>query len=175
MSLTSDCAVHSNVYGLGNIHWIKYLAVVDPILSTSSAVQTYHHVTSGSVKIPLAIIAWNFSSIWKKTISYRRPISTSKKRRLATSSKASPAEQGIIIFSNVLQGHKTVVLVCCISEWEPDITCTWRKCMSSWQNNVLINEVYCVPLMSMFIILCSLGTVPWSVQDVGGQTLAPPQ
>ena len=35
--------------GLSNIHCIRYLTVVDPFHSTSSAVQTYHHLTSGSV------------------------------------------------------------------------------------------------------------------------------
>ena len=29
-------------------------------------------------------------------------------------------------FTNVLKGHDTVVLVCCISEWEPGIACTWE-------------------------------------------------
>ena len=164
MSLTSSCCVHSNVCDLENIHWIRYHTAVDPLHSTSYAVQTYPTLTSGSVETPLLINAGNFSSIWES------PVSTSIKR-IATSSEVSYTEQGIIPFTNVLQGHTTVVLVCCTSEWEPDITCTWWKCMSSWQNHVLINEVYCVPLMSMFIILCSLGIVPWNVQEMGGQTL----
>ena len=166
MSLTSSCCVHSNVYGLENIPWIRYHTAVDPLLSTSSTVQIYLHLTSRSEETPLLINAGNFSSIWEN------PVSTSIKR-IATSSEVSHADQGIIPFTNVFQGHTTVVLVCCTSEWEPDII--WWKCMSSWQNHVLINEVYCVPLMSMFIIQCPLGIVPWNVQDVGGQTLAPPQ
>ena len=154
ISLTTACVVHSNVYFLDNIHWIGYLTAVDPLHSTSSAVQTYHHLTSGSVEFPPSISAGNSSFIGKE------PVSTNI-RGWATSSEVSPhADQGIFPFSNVLQDHDTVVLVCCTSEWEPDITCTWWKCMSSWQNHVLINEVYCVPLMSMFIILCPLGIVP---------------
>ena len=29
----------------------------------------------------------------------------------------------MIMFTDILQGNDTVVLVGCISEWEPDITC----------------------------------------------------
>ena len=47
-------------------------------------------------------------------------------RRSATSSLVSHTEQGIITFTNLLQVHKTVVLVCCTSEWEPD-TCNNGK------------------------------------------------
>ena len=47
-------------------------------------------------------------------------------RRSATSSEVSHTEQSSIIFSNVFQGHKTVVLVCCTIEWEPYIPCTWE-------------------------------------------------
>ena len=124
MSLTTGCCVHSNVYGLGNVHWIRYLAVVDPIRSTSSAMHTYHHLISGSVKIPLlTTTAGNSSSIGKVPVPSGRHIWTL--RRPATISEVSPAEQGIInIYTNVLQGHDTVVMVCCISEREPDITCT---------------------------------------------------
>ena len=50
---------------------------------------------------------------------------------IATISEVSSAEQGSIIFTNVLQGHKTVVQVGCIVEGEPDISCIWGKCMSS--------------------------------------------
>ena len=159
ISLTTACVVHSNVYFLDNIHWIGYLTAVDPLHSTSSAVQTYHHVTSGSVEFPPSISAGKSSFIRKE------PVSTNI-RGWATSSEVSHADQGIIPFINVLQGHTTVVQVCCTSEWEPNIPCTWWKCMSSWQNHVLINEVYCVPLMSMFIILCPLGIVPWNVQEM---------
>ena len=51
VSLTS--CIHSNVYGLGNIHCIRYLTAVDPFHSTSSAVQMHHHLTSASIEIPL--------------------------------------------------------------------------------------------------------------------------
>ena len=63
MSLTSACVVHSNVYGLGNIHWIRYLAVVDPIFSTSSMMHKHHHITSGSVEIPVVALTENSGSI----------------------------------------------------------------------------------------------------------------
>ena len=38
VSLTSVCCIHSNVYGLCDIHCIRYLTVVDPTHSTSPAV-----------------------------------------------------------------------------------------------------------------------------------------
>ena len=127
ITLTNTCCVHSNVYGLGNIRWIRYLTAVDPLHSTSSAVHTYHHFSSGSVEIPVWIcsLTRNNSSIGKE------PVPKSNLRisiRLsATLSWVSSAEQGIcIVTTNVLQGHTTVVLVCCTSEWEPDITCTWK-------------------------------------------------
>ena len=113
--LTSACCVHSNVYSLGNIHWSSYLTAVDAIHRTSSAVQTYHHLTSGSVEIPLLTTAGNSSSIGEEPVSFARLIATS-----------SYTEKRIISFTNVLQGHTTVVLVCCTIEWKPDITCTWE-------------------------------------------------
>ena len=123
MSLTSACCVHSNVYSLGDIHYIKYLTAVDPLLSTSCTMQSYHHLTSGSVEISLSTSAGNSRSIGKEPVPYGRPCTSI--RRPATSSEVSPAEQGsIIVITNVLQGHITVVLVCYISEGEPDITCT---------------------------------------------------
>ena len=67
--LTSACCVHSNVYGLCNIHWIRYLTAVDPSHSTSSAVHKYHTLISGSVEIPLLTTAGNFSSIGKVPVS----------------------------------------------------------------------------------------------------------
>ena len=83
--------------------------MVDPLLSTSSTFQTYHHLTSGSVEIPLAITAGNSSSIGKEPVS-------DIKWRLTTSSEVSHAEQATSIITNVLQGHNTVVLVCCTIE-----------------------------------------------------------
>ena len=88
--------------------------MVDPILSTSSAVQMYHHLTSGSIVIRPAIAVGNSRSIWEKPVPYVRPVS--RITMTATSSKVSHTEQGTIIFPNVLQGHKTVVLVCCTIE-----------------------------------------------------------
>ena len=125
MSLTTACCVHSNVYGLGNTCWIRYLTAVDPLLSTSSAIQIYFHITSGSVEIRLDISTENFRIIGKKPVPWGRSIPTIW--TCATSSEVSSAEQGIITLSNVLQGDTTVVLVCCTSEWEPDITCTWKE------------------------------------------------
>ena len=122
MSLTPACCVHSNVYGLFNVHWIRYLTAVDSILSTLFAVQTYHHLTSGSV---LVTIAGNSSSIGKEPVPIVSPIYTNI-RWFATSSLVSYTVQGIILFTNVLQGYTTVVLVCSTIEWEPDITYTWE-------------------------------------------------
>ena len=126
LTSTNVCCVHSNIYGLGNIHWIRYLTAVDSFHSTSSAIHTYHWMTSVSVHIPLVTYGRNSSSIGKEPVPKLRPIFNSK-RTSTTSSLVSPAEQGGIIFStNPFQGHVTVVLVCCIIEWEPDITCTWE-------------------------------------------------
>ena len=119
--LTSAGWVHSNVYGLYLIQCIRYLTAVEPFLSTSSAKQNYHHLTSGSVEIPLGTWTGNSSSIGKEPVPYGRTHFTSI-RRSATSSLESDAEQGIIsTFTNVLQGHNTVVLVCYISEY-----CNWE-------------------------------------------------
>ena len=145
MSLTSACCVHSNVYGLDDIHWIRYLTAVDPIHSTSSTMQSYHHLTSDSVEIPLSTSAGNSSFIGKKPV----PCGRSSIRRSATSSEVSPAEQGsIIVITNVLQGHITVVLVCYISEGEPDITCTWEVWISTPINvsYILPNSTSCTCL-----------------------------
>ena len=73
--LTSACWVHSNVYGLVNIHCIRYHTVVDPFHSTSSAVHTYHHLISGSVEVPLVPWSRNPSFIGKEPVSQGRPIS----------------------------------------------------------------------------------------------------
>ena len=113
--LTSSI-IHSNVYGLDNILCIRYLTAVDSLRSTSSAVQAYHHVTSGSVKVPVASSARNSSSIGEKPVPYSTSHIISI-IRMATRRLVSHAEQAIIIsFTNVLQDHKTVVPVRCISE-----------------------------------------------------------
>ena len=122
--LTSTCWVHSNVCGLLITLFIRYHTVVNSILSTSPPVQKYHHITSGSVEVPLPITARNSSSIGKVPVPYGKPRFTSM-RRSATNRLVSYAEQGIIIiFTNVLQGHDTVVLVCFTIQWEPN-TSTW--------------------------------------------------
>ena len=89
--------------------------MVDAILSTFFAVQSYNHLLSGSVEIPLVTIAGNSSSIGKEPVPIARPIFTSI-RLVATSSLVSYTEQGIISFTNVFKGHTTVVLVCCTIE-----------------------------------------------------------
>ena len=86
--LTSAGWVHSNVYGLDLIHCIRYLTAVDPFHSTSFAMQKYHHLTSGSVDIPLATWTGNSSSIRKEPVPYGRHHS----RRSTTSSLESYAE-----------------------------------------------------------------------------------
>ena len=136
MSLTSACCVHSNVYGLVNIHWIRYLTAVDPIHSTSSTMQKYHHRLSVSVEIPLCCIdtlVGNSSCIGKEPVPYGRPVFTSM--LLATSSEVSHTEQSIALYTNVLQGYDTVVQICFIIEWELNITCTQKV----RKNNVIID------------------------------------
>ena len=115
--LTSTCWVHSNVYALGDIHCIRNLTAVDPFHSTSFAVHTYHHLTSVSVEIPLATCTGNSSSIGKEPVPYGTLPHFTSIRRSATSSLGSYAEQGIITFTNVFQGHIAVVLVWCTSEY----------------------------------------------------------
>ena len=124
MPLTSSCCVYSNVYGLGNIHCIRYHTVVNSIGSTSRPAQVYHPMTSFSVEIPLFIIAKNSSSIGEEPIPYNWLPSAISGRKSTTSRVVSHTAQGMTIFTNVLQGHKTVVLVHCTIEWEPD---TYRK------------------------------------------------
>ena len=138
MSLTTASCVHSNVYGLVNIHWIRYLTAVDPIHSTSYTMQKYHHRLSVSVEIPLCCIdtlVGNSSFIRKEPVPYGRPVFTSI--RSTTSSEVSHTEQSSsIIFTNVLQGHDTVVQICCTIEWELNITCTQKV----RKNNVIMDE-----------------------------------
>ena len=109
--LTSACCVHSNVYGLANIHCIRYHTTVDSSHSTSSPLQKYHTLTSVSVDIPRTTRTKNSSSIGKEPVSYRSPV-----KRSATSRLVSQAEESIITFTNVLQCHETVVLVSCTIE-----------------------------------------------------------
>ena len=108
MSLTTACCVQSNVYGLHNIHWVRYITAVDPFHSTSSTVQKYHTLTSGSVEIQKVNYTRNSSSIWKEPAP--------DGIRISATIKGSFAEQGMIPFTNVLHSHETVVLVCCTIE-----------------------------------------------------------
>ena len=126
--LTSACWVHSNVYGLRNIHCIRYVTAIDPIHSTSYALHKYHHLTSGSVEVPVCpfTMSINPGFVGEKPIPHVRAHFTSV-RTSAASSLVGYAEQGIITFTNVLQGHKTVVLVYFTSQWEPDITFTLKQ------------------------------------------------
>ena len=81
--------------------------MVDSFLSTSPPLQTYHTLTSGSVNVP-AITDRNSSSIGEEPVPY----GSWPNGKSATSSLVSQAEQGIITFTNIFQGHNTVVLVC---------------------------------------------------------------
>ena len=60
--------VHSNVYGLDNIHCIRYHTTVDSFLSTSPPLQTHYTLTSCSVKVPLHTTGRNSSSIRKEPV-----------------------------------------------------------------------------------------------------------
>ena len=124
-SLSVCSTVQSNVYGLGDIHCIKYHTVVDSFHSSSPPLQTYHTLTSCSVKVRLVTTALNSTSIGKEPVPYGIYPNGISKRRSATSSQVSYTEQGIIPFTNVLQECDTVVLVCCTIEYEPD-TCEGR-------------------------------------------------
>ena len=111
--LTSACCVYSNIYGLCDIHCIAYLTAVKSFLSTSSPVQSYHHMTSCSVDVPLISTARNSSSIGEEPVPSDTPHGM---RRSATISFINQAEQSSIAFTDVLQDHKTVVLVYCTIE-----------------------------------------------------------
>ena len=110
---TNACCVHSNVYGLGNVHWIRYLTPVDPFHSTSSVVQTYHHMMCIHVEITKSTtvgISGNFRSIGKKPVPYDGPIFI----LIIFSTRSNwvcNTEQGIIIFTNVLQGLPNTIPV----------------------------------------------------------------
>ena len=147
--LTSVCWVHSNVYGLSNIHCIRYHTTVDSLHSTSPAMHKYYHLISGYVEVPLCAncivnnCTGKSTSIQEEPVPYAMPHFTSK-MLTATSSIISYAEQGISPFTNVLQGHKTVVLICYTSQKIPDtLTCTWEGNMPYWVKvQVLENCTY---------------------------------
>ena len=145
LPLTSVCYVHSNVYGLGDIHCITYFTTVDSIHSMPPAMQIHYHPTSCSVKVPLGTAARNPSSIWEVPVFNSRPsyINGISIRSSATTRLVSQAEQGIITFTNLLQGHETVVLVCCTSEWEPDTTCTREENITVGMLSKLVLEFVC--------------------------------
>ena len=127
--LTSVSCVDSYIYLLGNIYCIRYFTAVNSSHTTSPPVQTYHTLISCSVDIPLFLTcinntARNSGSIWKEPVPNGRTLFTSI-RMSATSNLVSHTQQSITTSTNVLQGHKTVVLVCCTIERETDITWTW--------------------------------------------------
>ena len=66
--LTSARWVHSNVYCLSKTQSIRYLTAVDPFHSTSSAVHTYHHLTSVPVEVPPTNTTGNSSSIREEPV-----------------------------------------------------------------------------------------------------------
>ena len=119
----TNSIVHSNVYGLNNILCIGYLTAVGSLLSTSSALQAYHHVTSCSVKVPVVTTARNSSSIGEEPVPSGTPPTIIKIS--ATITVVSYAEQGMTTLTDVLQEHMTVVLVCFTLEFKPDAT--WMK------------------------------------------------
>ena len=84
--------------------------MVDSFLSTSSPLQTHYALTSCSVEVPPVTTDRNSTSIGEPPVPQGRL--PNGIRRSATSNLVSQEEQGIISFTNVLQGHKTVVLVC---------------------------------------------------------------
>ena len=104
LPLTSACCVHSKVYGLGDIHCIRYLTAVDSSHSTSPPVKNYCTPTSSPVEDPLGTTARNSSSIGEVPVPYGRPHGINI-RRSAASILVSQTEQGIITFTNVLQGY----------------------------------------------------------------------
>ena len=117
LPLTSTCCVHSNVHSLCHIHCIRYHTTVDSCHSTSPAMHKYYHLISGYVEVPLCAncivnnSTGNSSFIGEEPVPYAMSHFTSK-MLTATSSFISYAEQGISPFTNVLQGHQTVVLIC---------------------------------------------------------------
>ena len=90
--------------------------MVNSIGSTSRPAQFYHPMTSISVESPSFIIAKNSSSIGEEPIPYNWLPSAISGRKSTTSRVVSHTAQGMTIFTNVLQGHKTVVLVHCTIE-----------------------------------------------------------
>ena len=77
LSLTSMrvCStVHSNVYGLVNIHCIRYHTMVDSIHSTSPPVQKYHTLTSGSVESHWTPLEGTLVPLGKNQFSLSSPV-----------------------------------------------------------------------------------------------------
>ena len=122
LALTVACWVHSNVYGLVNIHCIRYLTTVDSSHSTSPPVKKYCTLTSCPADVPHTTTCWNSSSIGKEPVPYGWLSNGVSIRRSTTSRLVSHTEQDITPFTNLLQAHKTVVLVGCTSEPETDCT-----------------------------------------------------
>ena len=103
------------------MHQVSHSGISHPLHLSSS--QKYHTLMSTSVKAPLHFNARNSCSIGEEPVPYHRSITIINTS--ATSNLVCQAEQGITTFTNILQGHNTVVLVCCTFEREADITWTW--------------------------------------------------
>ena len=78
----------------------------------------YFTRTSCPVDVPIVTAARNPSSIGEEPVPYE----VTTIRSSATSMLVSHTEQGTITFTNLLQGHKTVVPVYCTSKPETDCT-----------------------------------------------------
>ena len=78
-------------------------------------------MTSGSVKVPLLTSARNSSFIGEEPVPKDRFHSTSIWRP-ATIIKVSYAEQSVTVFTDVLRGNNTVVLVGYTIEYKLDTT-----------------------------------------------------
>ena len=100
---------------MGDIQLVGYLTAVDSRYSNLSSVQMYHYLISGSVEVQTVTTAINSGSIGKIPVS-SVIINCTSVKILTTNRLLNHAEQGITTFTNVLQGHETVVLVCCTVE-----------------------------------------------------------
>ena len=120
--LTCAFCVHSNVCALIITIFIRYNTVVNSILSTSPPLQKYHHMTSGSVEVPLDTTAGNSSSIGKVPVAQGSLLKRISVRTSTARSIVSHAAQGIITCTNVFSSHETVVIEYHTFECEPNLT-----------------------------------------------------
>ena len=122
--LTSTFCVHSNVCALIITIFIRYNTVVNSIHQSSLPVQKYHHMTSGSVEVPLATTAGNSSSIGKEPVTQGLLPKGFSERTSTARSIVSHAAQGIITFTNLFSSHKAVVIEYRTFKCEPNLTHT---------------------------------------------------